>query len=69
MKNIGSGLERANRAFNDAIGSYEHRVRPSGERLIDLGGSDGAKKLATLNSPREPVHSPTPLEQPDPANG
>ena len=29
---IRAGLSRANEAFNDAVGSYERMVRPSGER-------------------------------------
>ena len=46
FQNIRSGLERANNAFNDAVGSYERMVRPAGERLQKLRGGDGSKELA-----------------------
>jgi len=35
-------------AFNDAVGSYERMVRPSGERLLTLGGKDAGKELAEV---------------------
>ena len=43
---IRGGLERANKSYNDAVGSYERMVRPSGERLIKLGA---AAQDATMN--------------------
>jgi Uncharacterized protein conserved in bacteria len=46
FQNIRSGLERANNAFNDAVGSYERMVRPAGERIRKLRGGDGSKELA-----------------------
>jgi DNA recombination protein RmuC len=48
FEKIRSGLERANSAFNDAAGSYEHMVRPSGERLAELGGAASGKELADI---------------------
>lgn len=42
------GLEKANSAYNDALGSYDRMVRPSGERLLKLGGVDGGKDLAEI---------------------
>jgi len=42
---IGEGLQKASAAFNDATGSYERMVRPSGERLVRLTGAAG-KELA-----------------------
>ena len=42
------GLERANSAFNDAVGSYERMVKPSGERIQKLGGTTGGKELADV---------------------
>jgi DNA recombination protein RmuC len=49
LESLRKGLENANQAFNDAVGSYERRVRPSGELLRKLrgGGHDG-KKLAEV---------------------
>jgi len=46
FERIRSGLERANNAFNDAVGSYERMVRPSGEKLARLGGGAFGKELA-----------------------
>ena len=39
FERIRDGLAKANDAFNDAVGSYERMVRPSGERLQKLGGT------------------------------
>ena len=48
FEKLRSGLERANLAFNDAVGSYERMVQPSGQRLIDLGGTAATRELADL---------------------
>jgi DNA recombination protein RmuC len=48
LENIRAGLETANKAFNQAVGSYESRLRPSGEKLRRLGGGDADKELADL---------------------
>jgi len=48
LEKIRSGLETANRAFNQAVGSYESRIKPSGEKLQKLGGGTGGKDLAEL---------------------
>ncbi|MBP8303068.1 MAG: DNA recombination protein RmuC [Phycisphaerae bacterium] len=45
FERIRSGLGKANEAFNDAVGSYERMVRPSGERLLKLGLATGGKDL------------------------
>jgi DNA recombination protein RmuC len=45
FNSIRKGLEGANDAFNDAMGSYERMVRPSGERLLKLGGGTEGKPL------------------------
>jgi DNA recombination protein RmuC len=45
FERIRSGLDRANNAFNDAVGSYERMVRPSGEKLLRLGGGTTVKEL------------------------
>ena len=48
FERIRAGLERANGAYNDAVGSYERSVRPSGERLLKLGGGAAGKELADV---------------------
>jgi DNA recombination protein RmuC len=37
ISDIGSGLERANRAYNSAVGSMESRVLPAARRFKELG--------------------------------
>ena len=48
FEKIRAGLERANAAFNDAVGSYERMVQPSGQRLLELGGTSAERELAEL---------------------
>jgi DNA recombination protein RmuC len=48
FEKIRAGLERANLAFNDAVGSYERMVQPSGARLLELGGTNAARELAEV---------------------
>ncbi len=48
FEKIRSGLERANSAFNDATASFQTRIRPAGERLAELGGTNSAKELADV---------------------
>ena len=47
----GLQLEGATAAFNEAVGSYERMVRPSGERLVKLTAGASGKELVEL----EPV--------------
>ena len=42
---VRAGLESANKAFNNAVGSYESRVRPAGEKILKLGGGEAGKSL------------------------
>ncbi len=42
---IRGGLERAVKSYNDAVGSFESRVRPGGEKLLKLGGGTESKEL------------------------
>ena len=51
FEKIRDGLEKANNAYNDAVGSYERMVRPSGEKVVKLGGAAVGKELADV----EPV--------------
>ncbi|MSU59228.1 MAG: DNA recombination protein RmuC [Pedosphaera sp.] len=48
FERIRAGLDTANKAFNQAVGSYESRIRPTGEKLLKLGGNDSGKALAEL---------------------
>jgi len=48
FERIRGGLDRANTAFNDALGSHDRSVRPSGERLARLGGAAPGKALAEV---------------------
>jgi DNA recombination protein RmuC len=48
FEGIRTGLERASNSFNDAVGSYERMVKPSGERLAKLGGQANGKVLADV---------------------
>jgi DNA recombination protein RmuC len=48
FEKIRAGLERANSAFNDAVGSYERMVQPSGARLLELGGTAATRELAEI---------------------
>ena len=45
FERIRAGLERANGAYNDAVGSYERMVKPSGERIQKLSGITAGKEL------------------------
>ena len=48
FEKIRAGLERANASFNDAVGSYDRMVRPSGEKLLKLGGGAAVKDLPEI---------------------
>jgi DNA recombination protein RmuC len=48
FEKIRAGLDRANSAYNDAVGSYERMIRPSGERLVKLGAGAAGKDLADV---------------------
>jgi len=54
LTDIRGGLESANKAFNKAIGSYESRVRPAGEKLTELGGTAVEKELSEIQ-PLDPT--------------
>jgi len=48
FERIRDGLEKANNAYKDAVGSYERMVRPSGEKILKLGGGVNGKDLADV---------------------
>ncbi len=45
FERIRAGLERANSAFNEAVSSYQSRVQPSGQRLLELGGTPAVREM------------------------
>ena len=58
FEKIGAGLEKARGAFNDAVGSYDRMVRPSGEKLLKLGGGAPGKELAEIPTLDAPLRLP-----------
>ena len=44
FERIRDGLSKANEAFNEAVSSYERRVRPAGERIQKLRGAETSSK-------------------------
>ena len=50
LERMRAGLEKAQLAFNDAVGSYERSVRPSAERLKRLGGCMPGKELPDIKT-------------------
>ena len=49
FEKIRDGLNKANEAFDRAASSYQSRIRPAGERLVELGGATSAKQLADIS--------------------
>jgi len=60
FERIGAGLERAGTAFNEAVASFQSRVRPAGERLAELGGGVPGKELAELQPLAGSLRLPSP---------
>jgi DNA recombination protein RmuC len=58
FEKIGAGLEKARGAFNDAVGSYDRMVRPSGEKLLKLGGGAPGKELVEIPTLDAPLRLP-----------
>jgi len=64
FNNIRKGLERANKSYNDAVGSYERSIKPSGERVnkLQVGETEG-KELPAVESVGEVLRTlPAPAE-------
>jgi DNA recombination protein RmuC len=68
LDKIRAGLERANNSFNDAVGSYERMVRPSGERLLKLGGGSAGKDLPEIKPLEKNLRLPTGSNGPEGAD-
>jgi len=58
FEKIREGLDRANNAYNDAVGSYERMVRPSGEKVMKLGGGVDGKELPLVKPVTEALRLP-----------
>jgi DNA recombination protein RmuC len=58
FEKIRAGLERATGSFNDAVGSYDRMVRPSGEKLLKLGGGAAVKDLPEIAPLDTPLRLP-----------
>jgi DNA recombination protein RmuC len=43
INEVGKGLEKANTAYNSAVGSMEARVLPAARRFKDLGATSGGE--------------------------
>jgi DNA recombination protein RmuC len=49
FEKLRDGLNKANEAFNEAVGSYERKVRPAGEKIQKLRGTEtSGKELADV---------------------
>ena len=58
FEKIRDGLALASSAFNQAVGSYEARVRPAGKKVQELGGGANGKDLADVQLLEAPLRLP-----------
>lgn len=65
ISEMGKGLERANQAYNRAVGSMEHRVFPAARRFKDLGVTAGADipAIEPLETAPRKLNPPEPPEE------
>ena len=56
---IRDGLESANKAFNNAMGSYEARIRPAGKKVQELGGGANGKEMTDVKPLDATLRLPT----------
>jgi DNA recombination protein RmuC len=62
LSNSGKGIERAAKAHNEAVGSFEARVLPTARRMAEMGVADGA-------SIAPPAHVESQIREPADRNG
>jgi DNA recombination protein RmuC len=64
LMDIGKGLEKANTAYNSAIGSMEARVLPAARRFKDLGAASGAEipLIQPIETAPRALNAPEPIE-------
>ena len=64
LMDIGKGLEKANTAYNSAIGSMEARVLPAARRFKDLGAASGAEipLIQPIETAPRALTAPEPIE-------
>jgi DNA recombination protein RmuC len=64
---IGKGLEKANEAYNSAVGSLESRVLPAARKFKDLGAVSGAEipVLAPVETTPRSLQTLEPNDDPD----
>ena len=41
LRNVGAHLERAGKSYNEAVGSFDARLRPAAQRIKELGATGG----------------------------
>lgn len=58
FEKIRDGLDKAMASYNNAVGSYERQVRPSGERLQKLGVEDSSKEIPLIEQLDQPLRLP-----------
>jgi len=49
FESIGDAVGKAAKAFNRAVGSYDSRVRPTGDRLLELKVDNAGKQLPVID--------------------
>jgi DNA recombination protein RmuC len=58
LTNSGKGIERAAKAHNEAVGSFEGRIVPTARRMAELGVSNGASIKTPAAVETQPRHPP-----------
>jgi len=63
LDDMGSGLKSALKSYNEAIGSWESRILPSGRKLEQLKSTDSKNVLPGLEQIDKPVRKPKKTEE------